>query len=309
MPIRSISWESLPAANFIRAIAVVMIVCGHLGVINYGGGGALTLMLLAGFTYAKYLFPKLMERPVANERHLFLMLKIAIPKVIYQLVQSAMPGRPINWSALAFHSNLIQVNNHAAWFVEAYLQINLVLFLLAQNKRVAYWLTCLRKFGVALCFAVVCILLCTLAGVFWDTAALLDRVPYRIFWLFACGILLASCINIKQRLVFSLLTVAGSFIWGGAAPIFLIVCAMALGLFEQVRLPTRIVPTVNAVSAASLLVYLTHYWWIKAFTAVLPSTHPVILVVIGIAGGVVLQIFYNRLWKAVRDRVSLRLAK
>lgn len=140
----------------------------------------------------------------------------------------------------------------------------------------------------------------------WDTAALLDRVPHRIFWLFACGVLLASCGNIKQRLIFALVAIAGIFVWGGAEPIFLIGCIIALGLVEQVRLPTRIIPVVNAISAASLLVYLTHYWWIKIVLKVLPSTPPVILVCIGVLGGVVLQIFYNRLWKAVRNRVSLK---
>jgi len=295
--------KALDIVILVRAIAVTAVVGGHLSLFSYGGGGAFILMLLAGFTYSGYLLPKLHQRVVANERQSMLMLKIALPTALYLLLQQGVSDAPMNWAAVAFYSNLISPTTHAAWFIEVYLQINVMLFLLAQNSWCARQLARLQDFFPAAVFFVLTVAVAYLSSMVWDTNALWNRVPTRMFWMFAGGILLGASKTTLQRLIFGVLVVAATFVVGDELPFFL-VAIVVLAVVRSVPLPAPAAKMIIAVAGASLLIYLTHFQWSDLLSHFWPNAPITLKVVAGLAGGVLLQYVYNYIWKIFRRRIA-----
>lgn len=287
----------------VRALAVTAVVGGHLNLFAYGGGGAFILMMLAGYTYAGYLLPKLQQRIVANERQLMLMLKIALPTAAYLMLQQGVSDRPMNWAAVAFYSNLIAPTAHAAWFIEVYLQINVVLFLLAQSDWCARQLARLQDFLPAVAFFLLTVAIAYLSSVMWDTSELWNRVPTRMVWMFAGGILLSASKTPLQRLVFGLCLLAATFIVGDELPFFL-AAIVVLTVVHDVSMPAPVAKIITAVAGASLLIYLTHFQWSGLLSYAWPAAPIILKVVAGLAGGILLQYVYNRLWKIFRGRIA-----
>lgn len=293
----------LDAVTLVRAVAIVLVVMGHFKLVDYGGGGAYTLMFLAGYSYARYILPKVTREAPPNQRHIMLMLKIALPAILFVTAQQVFNGGSMYWPAIALYSNFLKPTSRAAWFIEVYIQINLVLLLITQTRFGRNLLVKAKRFWGALLFFVAVFALAVVSSEAWDTLPLYHRVPQDLFWFFGGGMLLAACSNTRERWAFAIIVLTAIYV----APIdvarpFFMGAVLFLAAFSTVTPLTFAAPVVNAVAGASLMIYLTQFLTGKVVHVLLPSAHIVGQVLAALLVGIVLQRIYIVLWKGMTSQ-------
>lgn len=294
------------AVTLVRAVAITLVVCGHFRLVNYGGGGAFTLMMLAGYSYSRYILSKVTPDNSPNQRHFLLMLKIAIPAIVFIFAQQFFNKDPMNWPAVALFSNFVKPTTRAAWFIEVYIQINLVMFVIAQTRFGRNILMKVKKFWGAALFFGTLFLVSAVSGEIWDTLSLYHRVPQEMFWFFGGGMLLAAASNAGERLAFAAIVLAAIYM----APIdvarpFFMGAVLFLAIFDTVKPLAFAALVVNTIAGASLMIYLTQFLTGSIVHKLIPSSHAVSMVVAALLVGIVLQKIYIMLWKrAVAQFVS-----
>jgi hypothetical protein len=239
----------------LRALAILLVVGSHIGTFDIRGG-AHVLMVLAGFSFARFA----LDAPDRLRRQLRSLVRIVVPAGLWLggLVLLSDAYGP----SLLFGVNLFGPDEPAPewryWFVEA-----LVLCLLPVVAVLAVPAAAALERGRPFPFAVGAVLLglglrFAFAG---EQEPFSMYTPATIFWCFAIGWALARARSLPQTLLVLVLFAAGSWDYYDEGWRALLVSAgvLALAFLPQLRVPAAAVPLIGALAGASLWIYLVHW--------------------------------------------------
>jgi hypothetical protein len=180
------SWlRQIDTSTALRALAIMLIATGHLDVWNYGGGGALCLFMVAGWSFSAFTLPSVLSS-ARTAPIVVLALRIALLTLAWTTLNYLATGWG-QWPAFLFVSNWISPSiQGGAWFIAVYLQMLVVVtfaFALPSVRRAFD----LSHFGMAAGVAGMCVLLSAGADALFDTEHLYRRLPHLMAWIFFCG--------------------------------------------------------------------------------------------------------------------------
>lgn len=288
---------ALDTPTLLRALAIVLLAGGHLGAFAYGGGGALTLFLVAGFSFGAFTLPAVLGTqsvvPIAvlgARVGLFTLLAIAANWILTGYG---------SWPAALFISNWIgpQVDG-GAWFVDVYLQCLIILtglLMIPQLRRV------LEKapFGGLAIAAVGAIALSLGVEALFETHHLYRRLPFLLGWILLCGAAAQAARSWTDRAVVTAIAATGvAGFFGLGAQIFFVAALLAVIWIPHVRLPRFAATAIRTVATASLAIYLTHFQF-ASLAEQAGITTSAIKLLIAILGGIVVWRVYLHL-----DRIA-----
>lgn len=233
----------------LRALSIFLIVASHADLTNVEGGAHI-LLAVAGFNFARF--------QLASGRMWRSIARIAVPSVAWIAVVAAI--RPqFGWQNALLVNGLLGTPdlNWAYWYVEAIVQILVVLAVLFAVPAVRRWE---RRHSMAMAMAVLGL------GLFirfdeWFVVHHRVNRPQHVLWLFAVGWCAALARSHWQRLLLSaitawavndyfVMTYRQALVLGG---VLLLVWA------PRLPVPRRAAKAVGTVAAASLAIYLTHW--------------------------------------------------
>ena len=285
-------------ATFLRALAITVIVSSHLGFLNYPGGAAYALLIIAGTNFAMFQI-----RGLAHSG-LFLAIgrllgRVMFPTMAYVLLNSATIAS-FDYRVLLLHSNWYDPHlgqDSAYWFVEVYVQIVLLLGLMFALPSVRRAFS-LNPFRASMLLFALSIGLLISSELVWDTNHLYRRLPHLVLWLFSAGIAAHFAERTSQKLL-----VGGAFLGGAAfhfqSEVFLNFSTYALMLLilrTSISVPSWSMRPISSIAGASLFIYLTHCHT-GTMCLSIGVTEPLLSVVASILIGVILWQTYNSLMK------------
>ncbi len=240
----------------LRALAIVAMVTGHVGVAPLRGGAHL-LLAVAGFNFARF---GLGARDTGEQlrRVRSNLARIAVPSLAFVGASVVLDDR----FTLA---NLVLVNHHVGsgewryWFIEVLVQ---VLVLLGGIFAVPRVLVAERRRPFLFALGVLAVAL-----VAREALTDLGDPGYRTFttqaaaWLFALGWAVQRAVTVPQRLLvtgIALVTVPGFFQveWRGE---IVLAGVLALVWLRSVRVPHVLNRVLGLIAGASLYIYLSHW--------------------------------------------------
>ena len=260
----SASIDNMPNRNYdvsttLRFTAITLIVLGHLGAFNYGGGGALLLMVLVGYNIASFKLRKILKTGSVFPIGLMI-IKVAVPTICYTALLHLLIG-PLTWPNLLLIGNFFtegNPNGFGYWFIEVYVQIQFLFMLLLAlpavrraakgNIRVtSYMFVALASILLLACLAL------------WDTSEFYNRLPWLALWMIAFGVAARFSEKLIDKIVFVALFVLMSVFYKGVVSWVLVGGYAILMLSPDIRLPAAISKVVHYIAAGSLFIYLTHF--------------------------------------------------
>ncbi len=268
-------WTRVDTTLALRAIAVVLIVANHTRWLRVPGG-AHTLMVVAGFNFARFqLTSRAMWPSVA---------KIAIPSIACITAVAAFSDR-FFWSHAVLLNGVFgpDGSRYAYWFVESLVQILLVLAVAFAVPAVGRFE---RRRPMLVAYVAVAAGLCARFNLFEPSIDHTVRWrPQDVFWFFALGWAAARAPSVRHRRFITLVTAACLPGFFGDSRGFLVGVAIA----AVVWLPTIKVPRValrfmTPLAAASLYIYLTH---IPLYMALYRAGGPALATIGSLVAGVV----------------------
>jgi hypothetical protein len=199
--------------------------------------------------------------------------------------------RKFSWQATLFVSNWYSPFTNsgiAYWFVEAYLQILLLLALCMWFKPARTWLVS-GRIGVDVTLLVVGALMERVGQRLWNTEHLFNRLPHILFVLFVLGWACARPRNVLHRLALSVATLL--ICWPNP---LLIVPVLFLLWVPVLLVPNFAVGPISAIASASLFIYLTHFQFGSVGTKIYGRV-PVLSLVLAVLGGILIWKAYSGL--------------
>ncbi|MGQ0837282.1 non-ribosomal peptide synthetase [Actinokineospora sp.] len=278
--------RSLETTIALRALAIVLIVGTHVGLVQVWGGAHL-LLVIAGWSFARFalspLDPEHSAARIARGA-----ARIAVPSALW-LAWRSTEADNVAVSNVLLVNNYVRAGTVAYWYVEALVQILVLLalvFTVPAVRRLAH------AHGFALGVAALAVALLARIPAEHDAAfSARDMSTHGVLWLFVLGWVAQRSATGSQRLAtvaLALLLVPGYFddpvrdaIVGGGLLLVLLV--------PKIRLPGPVVRVGGLLAGASLYVYLTHY---VVYLALLPHLPAWLVVVLTLAVGVLA-------WRAV----------
>jgi len=297
--------KKLESLNFVKAMAITLVVANHAQLSSGLHGGLNALLLVSGISMATFAFQGTTAYTLAAFRRFT--LRIAVPAFLIAIVW-AVAVSDIRWIELGFISNWFyksRVVLFPIWYVQVIVQIMIVLSLI-------FWLFDLTPAFVRspLTAASVALLLsmgiCLGSYAVWDTDHLHDKLPHLLVWNFVLGWLYwAMAIkgerSIHTKLAFTVVLV------GCEALVFLLAGAnqgearffwmsgfsMVLIWTDHVRLPALLARFCSLIGQATLFVFFLHYYffWIvirlgRLLGHAQSEIHPLLLMIPGVVGPV-----------------------
>jgi acyl-CoA synthetase (AMP-forming)/AMP-acid ligase II len=306
----------VPMPILARALAILAVVISHQTLLPFYGGAAAMVVLL-GMSVALHR----REALIAGDAARFLQptLRVLIP---YGLIVAgyALAWQQVPWASVFLVGNFGFTTPEAHlmlpylyWFVEAYMQMNLLLVVLFMQPQAREWL---RRSPLAVGMGLLSlgVLLRVTLPEFWPLPDGRSQfsIPW-VFYLFALGWCIATATKARQRL---LVLLAASVVLPGAAWLggnwhgswikYLSLLGMVILLLyvPQVRAPRVVVRSLMHLARAAFLIYLLHrlvpevlmpLWEINGDTAMADA--------IAMAGGIALGLLAStvqvRLWHGV----------
>lgn len=297
----------LETQTAVRALAIMLIVAGHLKVFDYGGGGAHSLLVVAGMSFAAFTLPQVIQAgnviPIAT-----LALRLAAITLASTVLNFVVRGYG-EWPALLFIGTWISPNvEGSVWFIEVYLQLLcgvMIVFSLPAVRR----LTQNRVFFVASSSAVIFVALAAVSDLLVDTNHLYRRLPHLLAWIFLTGVAAETAKSMNERIVITALLLLGVWQFTGFQPIainFFPLAALAMIWLPSITIPKILSPILRSIAGASLIIYLSHFQFASLTEKVIGS-HPFLYWLVAIVGGVVAWRLYDPVdtWLAHRIRSLL----
>jgi len=291
---RRLFGAQIESGILLRAFAIAAIVSGHFNLVNYGGGGAYLLLMLAGVGFARFQLPAMIRNQSVASSWVSL-ARVIVPTVGYlALLQIGL--REPEWRTLLLISNLVEAHMAGGlsyWFVEVYVQIFVVL-LAAFSLRPLRDAWSRRPWHSALVLFAIAALIHSVVYQFWNTEYLFNRVPHRLLWLVAGGALLVTARS-KQQLAFAIAAIVAMSLlsWGFDSPSLVVSLAAAIIAFvPTLQIPKLFVRPLAEVAAASLFIYLSHFQFARIVEKVLGAQSPLLAFALAIVGGIVLARLY-----------------
>jgi len=287
----------------LRAAAIVLVVGTHMGLFTVLGGAHL-LLVLAGWSFARFCLPQDERSP--SRRILRSTARVAIPSMLWIAWRATSQWDTGVASALLVSGYAGPPLTIAYWFIEVLVHILLLLSLL-------YAVPAVRRFDQRYAFAVPLLVLAVGCGLRFVTLQPPGEVPWwlthNVLWLFALGWLAQRTSTWPQRLgVLAVAALMLSTYFADELRIAVVLGGLALVLaLPRIRLPRPLARTVGVLAAASLYIYLTHYALIPQTT-----THlgPLAATLIGLGLGVVMWLAVEfgarklSCWRPGRSRAS-----
>lgn len=282
--------------TLIRAMAIMLVVAGHFEVFDYGGGGARTLLVVAGMSFAAFTLPQILKddriMPILS-----LFSRVAALTFGYLFLKFAGSGGSYGeWSAFLFIGNwVVRSGEGSAWFVEVYLQCLLLLLIVFSF---AAFRDAIRRrpFQVAVVAAGAFVLVAAIADALVDTHHLARRLPHLLMWMFMVGVAAAHARTIGERSLVSIVCLAGywQFLGYGLLSVgFFPLAFMILIWLPAMPVPRLLQRPLRMIAGASLMIYLTHFQVETVVHQLLSDESAAISWLAAIAGGVVLWRLYN----------------
>jgi non-ribosomal peptide synthetase component E (peptide arylation enzyme) len=263
-------WKQLDAAHLLRAGAVLLVALHHATLWPIPGGAA-TLLVLVGWSLARFQAPRLFAGAVAPmlraaASHLLLYLPIVI-------VYSFATGRFL-WPSLLLIGNTGIADYEIVggflwiyWFVEAYAQTILLvagLFLIAPLRR---WIT-VHPLAAGLIATAFALALRHYTPAVWDAGEMKNLMTAMVLYMPALGWAIGFAETTRAKTALSLISVAvAAFIlftgaWHALAlwirAGILVGACLLLVWRVQLLLPSLLAGMLRRVSAASYHIYLVH---------------------------------------------------
>lgn len=254
-------FQKIESQILIRCIAICLIVIGHLMKLDYGGTGAVLLLMIAGFNFSRFQLRNTIKtgssRPV-----LALAAKIIIPTITYLLLLEVVIDH-LNLPSLLLFSNLIGPNVNdgiSYWFIEVYVQILLITALVISLVPKKY-VSRAQQEHIVLGLIILSLLLNQFGPMVWDTTYLYDRVPHMLFWYFAFGMGAQTFRGYVHKSILSVaFLVAIAFNFGMETPYRVLTYGGLLLIWlPWVKVPAILKSSISQVASASLFIYLSHF--------------------------------------------------
>lgn len=307
------TWPSLPVAELerlrprrralavietnivLRAVAIVLVVGGHVGLLHILGGAHL-LLVLAGWSFARFVLPSGVAKgfvatpdgttkPFATPRAILRSAaRIAVPSMVW-LAWRAAVTEDVEWAnVVLLHNYLGTTAAIGYWFVEVLVQTLLLLSVL-------FAIPAVRRFERGTPFLMpLAVLAASLTGRLfiggigeWFEWAM---TTHAMAWFFALGWLAFRARTWAQQLVVvavAFLTIPGFFANDVREGVVLV--GLLLVLFvPRLRVPRVLVGPIGLIASASLYIYLTHFALLPGMLAI---ASPLVVTASGIALGIV----------------------
>lgn len=307
----------------LRAGAITAVVANHAspGTGWHFGGGADILMLLVGFSLARFNFGRLVE---GQGWHVLasLMKRVILPYYLMLLAYSLFSGE-------VSAASLLMVSNFEGrfgsfltpyWFMEALLQSSLLIVLLFALRPVRSAAS-ENPFRFGLCFLGGALLLKAVAYLAFHHDQLQKMTPDAVLPLIACGWLLFFARSPREKLVatfaalgFALVHLAAPQLGGWDYQLvgqhrlpWLLAAFMGLLYVPRLPLPALVARWVSRIAAASFTIYLVHIVPVHVMRFVFHAGNVPLIVLAAIGFGLAVHgLRPAGLVNFVRDRMALR---
>lgn len=281
----------------LRAIAMVLIVATHSGLVGLPAG-AHVLLGVAGYNFARFQLRSARRWPA--------IARIAIPSALWLGALWLVTDEYGLSSPLLVH-NIVGDASWSApwryWYIDVIVQLLVGLSLLLSLRPIQR-LERASPFGFAAGLVVIALVL---------RHDLLDVLlssqqggrTLTAFWAFAIGWAGAQATTIRQRLaVTAAIPVAALGFYDNDVRIAMIIGGLlALVWVRRVILPRFVIRVAGTISAASLLIYLTHW---EVYPRILDVADPLAAAVGSIAAGIVAWIVVENVTKALKSTIAQR---
>ena len=262
--------QSVETNVALRAFAILEVLLNHTYIVDntYIAGGAALLMVLAGYSFARFQAASLMVGKVWSTIWPYLK-KIVIPYLLICLVliiSRALQHKPFNYDILFMINNLYRLEDRVLanfWFVQVLTQCLVILGVIFSIKTfTSYAKDNVWRYSISLlCFFT---LICFFINAVWDTKAVHHQVPHLylpIIWIGWCAYLAKS--STRNILIFVYATLFFSFAYllglkGFSQYVWLVVGTTMLIFMPSVKVFSFIKPFMTEIAAAAYFIYLTH---------------------------------------------------
>lgn len=241
----------------LRAVAIVLVVGTHMSLFHFLGGAHL-LLVLAGWSFARFCVPRGDDAGSPSRRILRSAVRVAIPSMLWIAWRTTSQADTGLVNALLVGGYAGKPWTMAYWFIEVLVHILLAASLL-------YAVPAVRRLDQR--HPLVLPLLVLAAGFAVRLATLEPPgqvhwwFTHQVFWCFALGWLAQRSSTWRHKLFVlaaAALMLPSYFL--DPTRIGIVLVGLALVLFlPHVRLPWLLARAVGVIAGASLYIYLTHY--------------------------------------------------
>ncbi|MFV3289035.1 amino acid adenylation domain-containing protein [Pseudomonas sp. NY11955] len=310
-------WRVMEMPVFVRMLAIILIVVGHLSEFDHWliVGETSVLFLVSGISLARFQLKAIEER--GDARTLFKSLAaIVVPTLLYTALIQLVFDR-LHWQSLLLVSNWFpasEVSLFNYWYIEVLVQMIVIIGLVLSIRRV-------RQVVVADPFRCLIVAACALVALdvlinqfVFDASALLHRVPQHFLAVMVLGMAVHHADTTARKWVASavavlvvgeldLMAVAGVGWQAFTRYVDIALPAMlALIWFRSVPVPALVARAGAVIASSTLFIYLTHFQFQSVADHV--SRHPLFEVTLALAGGVMVAYCWNTLLRLLFTRAN-----
>ena len=296
--------RSMEMPVFVRMLAIILIVVGHLSEFDHWliVGETSVLFLVSGISLARFQLKAIDERGDARTL-LRSLAAIVVPTLLYTALIQLVFDR-LHWQSLLLVSNWFPANEVSLfnyWYIEVLVQMIVIIGIVLSIRRV-------RRVVLADPFR--CLIIATCALVALDV--LLNRVPQHFLAVMVLGMAVhhadttarkwvASAVAVLVVAELDLMAVAGVG-WEAFSRYVDIALPAILALiwFRSVPVPALVARAGAVIASSTLFIYLTHFQFQSLADHVL--RHPLFEVALALAGGVLVGYCWNTLLRLLFAR-------
>lgn len=307
--------RSMEMPVFVRMLAIILIVVGHLSEFDHWliVGETSVLFLVSGISLARFQLKAIDERGDARTL-LRSLAAIVVPTLLYTALIQLVFDR-LHWQSLLLVSNWFPANEVSLfnyWYIEVLVQMIVIIGIVLSIRRV-------RRVVLADPFRCLIIATCALVALdvllnrfVFDASALLNRVPQHFLAVMVLGMAVhhadttarkwvASAVAVLVVAELDLMAVAGVG-WEAFSRYVDIALPAILALiwFRSVPVPALVARAGAVIASSTLFIYLTHFQFQSLADHVL--RHPLFEVALALAGGVLVGYGWNTLLRLLFAR-------
>lgn len=293
-------FSRIDTATVMRALSITLIIAGHFNLLQNVGGGALVLFFIAGMSFGALTLPKVVQsgRVAAI---LVLVLRIAFLTWLWMSLNLLLTGYGSGLAYLFLTNWVAPDYPGGVWFVGVYIQIALCLAVLLSfagpRRAVAQ-----NAFAASVGLTCIMIAVMALSEMAVNTDHLYRRLPHLMAWFFTCGIAAHYADTVLRKLLVAGLFLLGWLIFAGPGISFVVLAVPIMLAVPYIRLPQPVIPVIRMVAAASLLLYLSHFQFLRV-TEILGIASPLVSTVVAIIGGTLAYMLYRPIDDWLRKRL------
>lgn len=319
-------WSTVDTPLLIRAIAVVLVVLYHYGMLNYGGGATGSLMVVSGFMFGALVLHDAFNRKSATPVLRVLLNMLAPIVLVSTLIWTARAHgdlfNPSNLYIVTLTADFVSHNGGNLpneiylWYAHAIVHIMLMMYgAMLLVKRFNLFEIGRERFLMA-AFAIGCVTR-FLMPLLWehsyfdglaDRASITYMLPTTHLATLALGGLIAISQDLRAKLRLLPVVVGyaalSALTFGWMQLPFLGGGGLLLLFLPRVSLPRFVTPVVFRLAGASLWIYMTHILVrdaLRHVQAPLPVT-----VVVALIAGVAMWMGWNQFMAWISGRVAAR---